>query len=139
MTIDGPTLAGLATVITAIGVLLNTFISGMIAWRVANQGKDISAQGENIQKIETATNSMKDALVKATADASHRAGFDEARKAGELKAAELRNTQPSHPFVQVSQNPPLPVADDRTAIASERVADATERVAAASETKEKKQ
>ena len=47
--------------------LANTALVGWLAY----QQKHMSS---NIQKIETATNSMKDALVKATAEASHLEG-----------------------------------------------------------------
>lgn len=41
-----------------------------------------SKQAENIQKIEVATNSMKDALVKATGEAAHAKGvIDEKARA----------------------------------------------------------
>ena len=43
---------------------------------------------ENVQKIEIATNSMKDALVKATATASHLEGREEMRAETEAKAAD---------------------------------------------------
>ena len=39
----------------------------------------ISKMADNVQKIELATNSMKDALVKATAAASHLEGREEMR------------------------------------------------------------
>ncbi len=45
----------------------------------------VIAVAENVQKIEIATNSMKDALVKATAAASHLEGREEMR--GEAAAA----------------------------------------------------
>lgn len=41
------------------------------------------------KQVEVATNSMKDALILATAEASHAAGKDEARAEGEAKAAIL--------------------------------------------------
>ncbi len=43
----------------------------------------------NIQKIETATNSMKDALVKATGEAQHAAGKEEGRVESARRAATL--------------------------------------------------
>jgi len=43
---------------------------------------------ENVQKIELATNSMKDALVKATATASHLEGREEMRAEVEAKAGD---------------------------------------------------
>jgi hypothetical protein len=42
--------------------------------------RKIDASAVQVQKIELATNSMKDALVKATAAASHAAGVVEGRK-----------------------------------------------------------
>lgn len=50
------------------------------------QAELTKANSENIQKIELATNSMKDALVKRTAEASFAEGATEAREAGEHKA-----------------------------------------------------
>lgn len=41
----------------------------------------------DVRTIEKATNSMKDALVKATGEAAHAAGRHEARMEGEAKAA----------------------------------------------------
>ncbi len=43
----------------------------------------------NIQKIEVATNSMKDALVKATGEAEHAAGKEEGRTESARTAAAL--------------------------------------------------
>jgi len=59
--------------------LANTGLVGWIAW---HQGK----MQQNIQKIETATNSMKDALVRSTAEASHLEGMaaERARAKAEL-------------------------------------------------------
>lgn len=48
---------------------------------------------ENIQKIEIATNSMKDALIVSTAKEQFAAGRDQARLEGEAKAAILAEGQ----------------------------------------------
>lgn len=59
-------------------------ITAILSWRTHAATKKTQ---ENVQKIETATNSMKDALVKSTAEASHAAGMEEGRVAGEAAAA----------------------------------------------------
>lgn len=51
---------------------------------------------QDMMKVEIATNSMKDALVKSTAEASFAAGSTEARKEGEHKAAELAARNKPH-------------------------------------------
>lgn len=68
---------GLALVLGAIGVLLGSvgsFVVSMVT--LFRQGK----LAENVQKIETATNSMKDALVKATREQSLLEGADRERQ-----------------------------------------------------------
>lgn len=49
-----------------------------------------------IKQVEIATNSMKDALVQATSDASFAAGKDEARGEAEKTAATLLKGQSGH-------------------------------------------
>lgn len=49
----------------------------------------VSKIATNVQIVETATNSMKDALVAATAKAAHAAGMTEATAVAETKAATL--------------------------------------------------
>lgn len=127
MTIDAATLGGIATVITALGVLINIVMTQMLHWRV-------NSQAANIQKIETATNS----LVAKAEEAARREGYEQARSHGEIRAADLRASQAAAmpiaaAIIPARPDEPLPVADDRTAVASERVAEATERVAAATE------
>ena len=63
--------------------LVNTCI---VAWLALHQSK----LAQNIQKIETATNSMKDALVKSTAEASHLEGM--AAERARAKAETASNT-----------------------------------------------
>ncbi len=58
--------------------VLNAFTAYM-AWRTHNLTK----------QVEVATNSMKDALVKATGEASHAAGLAEGKASGERRAATL--------------------------------------------------
>lgn len=81
---------------------------------------------ELAEKTEINTNSMKDALVKATGEAAHAAGKEEGRSEGEAKAVIVAGLHPT-------QAQPLPVADNRTAEATERTAAASERSAAAAE------
>lgn len=104
-------------------VLLAGVVNLATAYLVIQLRKVVVAAASDILKVEKATNSMKDALVAATAKAS----LSEGREQGRIET-ELRNKEE-----------PLPVADDRTAAAAERSASATERVADAAENpKEKK-
>ncbi len=68
-------------------VLLNTL--GMIILAVLQL-----LNRSDIKNIEKNTNSMKDALVAATAKASRAEGAEEQRVAGEAKAAVLAGQQP---------------------------------------------
>ncbi len=61
----------------------------VLTWRTH---KLATRTNENIATVERATNSMKDALVAATAKASFAEGADSARIAGEEKAAQLIKT-----------------------------------------------
>jgi len=61
-------------------------VTAYFAWR----GKQESAETKVIAlKTELNTNSMKDALVKATGEAAHAAGVQQERVASEAKAATL--------------------------------------------------
>ena len=89
-------LADWAQILTAIGTLLGIVVSAVAAFMSAlakiqgNKNAIALAQvsdkhdalTENVTKIEVATNSMKDALVKATGDASFAAGREEGRNEG---------------------------------------------------------
>lgn len=67
-------------VIVAMCATVAPTIASVAALVVALKTKDeMKLQGENIQKIEVATNSMKDALVEATARASKSEGKEEER------------------------------------------------------------
>ena len=60
-------LVGLASVIAAVGILFTNLIAAVVSAKVAlRTEKAIAANASNIQKIEIATNSTKDALVKIT-------------------------------------------------------------------------
>ena len=72
--------------LTLLLIAIFNAITAFLAWRTHAAAKETQA---NVQKIETATNSMKDALVKATGEASHAAGVEEGRAAGEARAAIL--------------------------------------------------
>ena len=63
----------LAQLLTAFAVLGNCVLS----WR---NSRKIDASNENVKKIELATNHMKDALVAATAKASHAEGLAEGKR-----------------------------------------------------------
>lgn len=80
---------------------------------IATETKDLTL------KTEQNTNSMKDALVKATSEAAHSAGKEQGRIEGEVKAAALVRGEP----------------DNRTARATEDVAEATKRIADVAEKK----
>lgn len=72
-------------------------LTALVGWYTHKAAKATQA---DVLKIEKATNSMKDALVAATAQASEAKGRDEERAKGEDKAEKLL-TMPT----------PLPVAD----------------------------
>jgi hypothetical protein len=59
----------IALIITASGATVTSLTSAILSLR----------NGFNIKKIEVATNSMKDALVNATAKASHAEGLAEGK------------------------------------------------------------
>ncbi len=79
--------------LTLLLIALFNLITALLAWRTHATSKEtqakVAATQSNIQKIETATNSMKDALVQKTGEAAHAAGLEEGRVAGEAKAAVL--------------------------------------------------
>lgn len=66
----------LANTLATVVVLVLTYIAR----------RDIATAKEDIRKVEVATNSMKDALVARTADASFAEGSEDARIKGEHKA-----------------------------------------------------
>ena len=61
------------------GIAILNCITAYFAWRTHSLTK----------QVEVATNSMKDALVKATGEASFKSGKEEGRIEGEAKAAIL--------------------------------------------------
>jgi hypothetical protein len=75
------------------GLVLNAAAVVYSARSTRNNNTRLAQVVVDVHKIELATNSMKDALVAATGDASFRAGKDEARIEGEQKAAALVRTQ----------------------------------------------
>lgn len=129
-----------------IGLLLN---AAAVVWVGLHSNHGLASVKVDIHKIELATNSMKDALVKATGDAAHAAGLKEGQVAGEAKAATLfegqsqgRSQERSSVAASVpsalaaaSSSSPVPVADERVAGAAERSAEALERTATAAEEK----
>lgn len=106
-------------------VLLAAFVNLVTAYLVLQLRAVVVDAASNILKVEKATNSMKDALVAATAKASLAEGRAEGREMAETKERE----RPQVPMIEA----PLPVADDRTAQAAEQTAHAAERSAAATE------
>ena len=63
--------------LTLLGIAVLNALTALMVWRT----------GLRTKKIETATNGINAALVKATGEAAHAAGKDEARIEGEMKAA----------------------------------------------------
>lgn len=134
-----------------VGLLANAAAVAFVGLRSSRGLTEIKL---NVEKIELATNSMKDALVKATGEAAHAAGLKEGQDAGEEKAATLlegqtqgRSQERSSVAASVpsalaaASSSPVAVADERVAGAAERSADALERTATATEettTEEKK-
>lgn len=82
----------LANTLATVVVLILTYIARR---DISTAKDDIRTSKEDIRKVEVATNSMKDALVKSTAAASFAAGSDEARKEGEQKAEVLAARTPA--------------------------------------------
>lgn len=65
--------------LTLLGIALLNAFTAVMAWRTHSL----------TEKVEIATNSMKDALVKATGESAHAAGKEEGRVEGEAKAASV--------------------------------------------------
>jgi hypothetical protein len=69
--------------ITETTQILTSFASmvtaGAALWASLRNARKIDVQAGDIKKIEIATNSMKDALVKATGEAAHAAGLAEGK------------------------------------------------------------
>ena len=72
------------------GIAVAQALTAFFSWssrQAAIETKQIAVETkENVVTIEKATNSMKDALVAATAKAADAEGFERARKEGEVKA-----------------------------------------------------
>jgi hypothetical protein len=71
-----------AQIITGIGLMLTGCSSAFNCWISWRNGKKADAIVSNVQVIEKATNSMKDALVAATAKASLAEGHAEGLQQG---------------------------------------------------------
>ena len=71
---------GIAQIITSVATLATALGSVLVSLR---NSRKLDSQSQNVEKIEKATNSMKDALVQATAKASeakgHAAGLEQGR------------------------------------------------------------
>ena len=65
--------------LTLLGIAILNAFTAFMSWRTHALTK----------QVEIASNSMKDALVKATGEASHAAGLAEGKASGERKAATL--------------------------------------------------
>jgi hypothetical protein len=79
-------LTPIGVLVTAIGVIVNAWVSWDNKRILRRQDLVIAHVDDQVQKIELATNSMKDALVLATAKASeaegHAAGLQQGRAEG---------------------------------------------------------
>lgn len=129
-----------------VGLLFNAAAVVFVGLVGLRSNRGLTQVTLDIHKIELATNSMKDTLVKATSEASHAAGLKEGQDAGEAKAATLFEGQSqgraqerssvaaSVPSALAAAHP-IPVADERVAGAAERSAEALERTATAAEEK----
>jgi hypothetical protein len=90
------TIVALVPVFLAIIALANAALVGWLAWLSRHQ----TTMASNIQKIETATNSMKDALVKATGEQKLLEGMAvekaraKAEKASNAEAVKSSETKP---------------------------------------------
>lgn len=93
----------LANTLATVVVLVLTYIARR---DISTAKDDIRTSKEDIRKVEIATNSMKDALVKSTADASFAAGNKEARIEGERKAELLEAQGARAPAAPIA---PVPV------------------------------
>ncbi len=76
--------------LTLLVIALCNLVTAVLTWRSHRAVKETQV---NVQKIETATNSMKDALVARTGEAAHAAGLEEGRAAGAVTAATLARGQ----------------------------------------------
>jgi hypothetical protein len=72
--------------LSLLGIAIFNAITGFLAWRIHLM---TVITKRNVEVIEVATNSMKDALVAATGKAERAAGAEEERMRGEAKAAAL--------------------------------------------------
>lgn len=111
-------------------ILLASFVNLATAYFVIELRKVVSSAAENILKVEKATNSMKDALVAATAKASLAEGKEQGRETAMIEEKERGLVEPVRgktvlPIAVL----PVPVADERTAKAAEQTAKATEQIA----------
>lgn len=108
-------------------ILLAALVNLITAYIVIQLRTIISETAQNVLKVELATNSMKDELVKAVARANLSEGREQGRDRAELKDQRIE------PKSRLAKEVPLPVADDRTAKAAEKTADATKQIAVATE------
>jgi hypothetical protein len=60
-------------------LLLVAALNAWTAWQLRHIERKVGQAADDIQRVETATNSMKDALVAATAKASHAEGVEQGR------------------------------------------------------------
>lgn len=70
-------------------LLIIAVVNAFTAWITWRTHQATKATQLDIRKVELATNSMKDALVKSTAEASEAKGRDDERALAEAKAAKL--------------------------------------------------
>ena len=92
-----------------LGIALLQAFTAIVAYLTNRTARAAAA---NIQKVEVATNSMKDALVAATGKAADAMGFERGRLQGELTAERVAGV-----------TAPVPVADARAAAGIEKIAE----------------
>jgi hypothetical protein len=93
-----------ALIITSLSTLMGVLGGIWVQVRGQNEARidrhalalKVDGQTENVKKIELATNSMKDALVKATGEAARAQGLAEGRLAGATEE-KARGTPPPPP------------------------------------------
>ncbi len=83
---------GIAAAITALSSLVAAIFAGLAHYRIAVLQVQAKSNSDNIQKIELATNSMKDALVEATRQGAMAQG--EAKGRADQKAEGSKRPEP---------------------------------------------
>lgn len=109
---DANTKEVLLALLPLIGSIVSATIAAWVAVRMAYITRVVNQQSDNIQKIETATNSMKDQLVAATASSSRAQGQADERQA-QLERAGQQALGAMRASAQPPPPPPRPAAPPR--------------------------